>query len=56
MKLSLEMLVADGRMDRWTYGWDQIYRTPVSSAGGPIIVVVSTSVIYLTADRIAFFT
>ena len=35
MKHSLEMPVADGRKDGWTYGWDRIYRTPVGSAGSP---------------------
>ena len=35
MKRSLEKPVADGR----TYWWDQIYRTPVGSAGGPKIVL-----------------
>ena len=40
MKRSLEMPVADGHTeDVQTYGRDQIYRTPISSAGGPKIVL-----------------
>ena len=35
MNHSLEMPVTDRRMDGQTYGWDQIYRTPVGCAGGP---------------------
>ena len=38
MMRSLEMPITDGRTDRcadvWTYRQDQIYRTPVDSAGG----------------------
>ena len=39
MKRSLEMPVADGRMYVRTDRRDQIYRTPVGSAGRPKIVL-----------------
>ena len=39
MKRSLEMSIADGRMDGRMDRRDRVYRTPIGCSGGPKIVL-----------------
>ena len=46
------MPVADGCLDRQTYGWDRIYRTPVGSAGVQKIVLPYGAAIVRLAEEV----